>query len=58
MSNIEKIKIANELALTLKDYTELVRVSPKMKRTFNKQVIDDQHKLNENTIQELASQLK
>ena len=47
MENNEKIKVATELLNTIKDYIELLKVTPKMKQTFNSDVINEQIKLNE-----------
>ena len=55
---MDKIKIATELYNTSKDYLELLKVSPKMKQTFNKQVIDEQIALNEAELKKLADSLQ
>lgn len=57
MENNEKIKIANELLNTTKDYIELLKVAPKMKQTFNAEVINEQIKLNEKEINQNAEKL-
>lgn len=57
MVNDEKIKIANELLNTTKDYIELLKVAPKMKQTFNAEVINEQIKLNEKEINQHAEKL-
>ena len=48
MENSEKIKVATELLNTTKDYIELLKVAPKMKQTFNIEVINEQIQLNDN----------
>ena len=55
---MDKIKIATELYNTSKDYLELLKVSPKLKQTFNKQVIDEQISLNEAELKKLADSLQ
>lgn len=57
MENNEKIKVATELLNTTKDYIELLKVAPKMKQTFNSEVINEQIKLNEKEIKENAEKL-
>lgn len=57
MENNEKIKVATELLNTTKDYIELLKVAPKMKQTFNAEVINEQIKLNEKEIKENAEKL-
>ena len=57
MENSEKIKVATELLNTTKDYIELLKVAPKMKQTFNIEVINEQIQLNEKGIKENAEKL-
>lgn len=57
MENSEKIKVATELLNTTKDYIELLKVAPKMKQTFNIEVINEQIQLNEKGIKENAEKI-
>lgn len=55
---MDKIKIANELYNTVKDYIELLKVSPKLKQTFNNDVINEQIVINETELKKLADSLQ
>lgn len=54
---MDKINLAVELLNTVKDYVEILKVNPKLKQTFNKDVIGEQIKVNENEIKELVDKL-
>lgn len=52
-----KLEIATELLNTTRDYIELLRVAPKLKQTFNSEVINNQIDLNEKEIVDYANKL-
>lgn len=52
-----KLEIATELLNTTRDYIELLRVAPKLKQTFNSEVINNQIELNEKEIVDYANKL-
>lgn len=53
-----KIKIATDLITTTRDYIELLKVAPKLKQTFNNEVINEQINLNEKEIIKNAQELQ
>lgn len=54
---MDKINIAKNLLETVKDYIEILKINPKLKQTFNKNVIDEQIKVNENDIKKNVEEL-
>ena len=54
---MDKIKAATELLNTVKDYVEILKVNPKLKQTFNKDVIAEQIAVNETEIVNLVNYL-
>ena len=52
-----KIDTATELLNIAKDYVELLRVAPKLKKTFNVDVINNQIELNKKEIKDYANRL-
>ena len=58
MNNKEKIELATLIYTTTKDYIELLKVSQKLTRDFNAEVIENQIKFNEQEIFEYVNKLQ
>lgn len=58
MNNKEKIELATLIYTTTKDYIELLKVSQKLTRDFNAEVIENQIEFNEQEIFEYVNKLQ